>query len=91
MRINQKLHRNLQLENGRLRKRIQGLVYENKTLKKRAQNAEADWQVSEQIIDQLKAENKRLREAFGLARSMILSGENMTQQAEKIFEQALKG
>lgn len=41
-------------------------------------------------IDYLQTENKRLREAFGLARSMVLSGEKMSPQAEEIFEQALK-
>ena len=40
-------------------------------------------------IKQLQAENKRLREAFGLARSMVLSGEDMTPQAKEIFKQAL--
>ena len=41
-------------------------------------------------IAKLQAENKRLREAFGLARSMVLSGEEMTPQAKEIFEKALK-
>lgn len=42
-------------------------------------------------LDRAEAENKRLKEAFGLARSIILSGEKMTPQADEIFEQALKG
>lgn len=34
--------------------------------------------------------HEKLVEAFGLARSMLLGGENMTPKAEEIFEQAPK-
>lgn len=40
-------------------------------------------------IKELEEKIERLHKAFGLARSMVLSGEKMTPQAEKIFEQAL--
>ena len=45
----------------KLGKRITKLVYKNKTLKKRAESAEGDWQVCEQIVDQLKAELEKSR------------------------------
>ncbi len=35
-------------------------------------------------------EIKGLKEAFGLARSMVLSGEKMSPQAEEVFNQALR-
>ena len=34
--------------------------------------------------------HEKLVKAFGLARSMLLGGEDMTPKAEEIFEQALK-
>ena len=46
----------------KLGKRITKLVYKNKTLTKRAESAEGDWEIAEQIIDRLKAVNKELRE-----------------------------
>jgi len=42
-------------------------------------------------VTELKSQNSALKEACGLALSMILSGEHINPKAEKIFEQALKG
>lgn len=39
-------------------KRITKLVYKNKTLKKRAEAAEEDWQITEEMREQLKNKNK---------------------------------
>ena len=44
-----------------------------------------------ELIKELESQNSALREACGLAQSMILSGEHISPKAEKIFEQALKG
>ena len=38
----------------------------------------------------LQAANTRLREAVGLLNSMVLSGENHSEQSKKVVEQALK-
>jgi len=39
----------------------------------------------------LGAENERLRDALGLAVSMVRGKESMTEQAEAMFDEALRG
>ncbi len=69
--------RKLQLINEKLKERTKGL------------KIECGQQATKICVLNLRI--KELEEAFGLAHSMLVSGEKPSEKSEAIFEQALKG
>ena len=54
-----------------------------------------DWHIRNEnlrnLIKELEGENKKQRYAIGLLNSMVLSGEEHSDESKKIVKQALKG
>ena len=70
---------------------VNELEEENAAYKKQQSQADKRYLEMGAEIDGLKADNRKLREAFGLARSMVLGGEAMSPQAEEVFSHVMKG